>query len=210
MPISPRGKLVGMVRVIIRFFACMVAMAVAAGAAPTVRILIAYHSRTGNTEKMAAAVREGAASVAGVEIVLRKVAEVSADDIIKADGIVLGTPVEWGNLSVEAKRFIDRVGEVLGKAGPTYGEGRTAAVFCTAGSPSNGQEMARLAGIAAFLHMRFVVIGGVNDEGFGSLGPQAMTNGSPPGINERDRAEAKRFGERFARLTLQLRTAAKQ
>jgi NAD(P)H dehydrogenase (quinone) len=197
-----------MARLILRFLACTFLTVAAAGAAPTVRILIAYHSRTGNTEKMAAAVREGAASVAGVEIVLRKVAEVTADDIVKADGIVLGTPVEWGNFSAETKGFIDRVGEALGKAGATYGEGRTAAVFCTAGSPSNGQEMARMSAIAAFLAMRFVIVGGVNDEGFGSLGPQAVTGGKPPGINDRDRAEARRFGERFARITRQLRTVA--
>jgi NAD(P)H dehydrogenase (quinone) len=197
-----------MARPILRFLACTLLMAAAAGAAPAVRILIAYHSRTGNTEKMAVAVREGAASVTGVETVLRKVAEVTPDDIVKADGIVLGTPVEWGNLSAEAKRFIDRVGEALGKAGATYGEGRTAGVFCTGGSPSNGQEMARISAIAAFLAMRFVIVGGVNDEGFGSLGPQAVTGGKPPGVNDRELGDARRFGERFARLTRQMRTAA--
>ena len=197
-----------MARLILRFLACTLLAVAAAGAASPVRILIAYHSRTGNTEKMAAAVREGAASVAGVEIVLRKVAEVTTDDMVKADGIVLGTPVEWGNLSAEAKGFLDRVGAALGKAGATFGEGRTAGVFCTAGSPSNGQEMARMSAIAAFLGMRFVIVGGVNEEGFGSLGPQAVTAGKPPGVNDGDRAEARRFGERFARLTRQLRTAA--
>jgi NAD(P)H dehydrogenase (quinone) len=142
-----------------------------------------------------------------VEIVLRKVADVSVDDIVKADGIVLGTPVEWGSLSAEAKSFLDRVGAVLGKAGSNYGEGRTAGVFCTAGSPSNGQEMARMSAIAAFLAMRFVIIGGVNEEGFGSLGPQAATAGKPPGVGDHDRTDARRFGERFARLTLKWRTA---
>ena len=195
-----------MARFILRILACTLLTPAAAGAASPVRILIAYHSRTGNTEKMAVAVREGAASVAGVEVVLRKAAEVTADDIVKADGIVLGTPVEWGNLSTEAKGFIDRVGAALGKAGATYGEGRTAAVFCTAGSSSNGQEMARFSAIAAFLAMRFVIVGGVNDEGFGSLGPQAVTGGKPPGVGDRDRADARRFGERFARITRQFRT----
>ena len=179
-------------------------------AAPAVRILVAYHSQTGNTAKLAAAVREGAASVAGAEVLLRAVEEATTNDIVKSDGIVLGTPVHWGSLSAESKRFLDRVGEALGKASKTLGEGRTAGMFCTAGGVSNGQEMARLDGIAAFLHMRFVVIGGVNDDGFGSLGPQAVTGGSPPGVSERDRAEARRFGERFARLTLQFRAGAKQ
>jgi NAD(P)H dehydrogenase (quinone) len=177
-------------------------------AAPPVRILIVYHSETGNTETMAAAVREGAASVAGAAVVLRKVADVSDDDIRAADGIVLGTPVQWANLSAAAKRFLDRVADVLGKAGKTYGEGRTAGVFCTAGSPSNGQEMARLGAIAAFLAMRFVIVGGVNSAEFGTLGPQAVTGGAPPGVGTAERADARRFGERFTRITLRLRAAA--
>jgi len=117
--------------------------------------------------------------------------------------------VHWGNLSAESKRFLDRVGEALGKAGKTFGEGRTAGVFCTAANASNGQEMARLAAITAFLGMRFVIIGGVSDENYGSLGPQAVTGGSPAGVNDRQRTEARRFGERFARLTRQFRAAAK-
>ena len=190
---------------------CVALCLVSAGAAaPPVHILIAYHSQTGNTAKMAAAVRDGAASVTGIEVVLRPVDEATAEDIVKADGIVLGTPVHWGSLSTDAKRFLDRMGEALEKGGKTLGEGRTAGVFCTAGAASNGQEMARLASIAAFLHMRFVVIGGVNDGDFGSLGPQAVTGGTPPGVSDRDRAEAKRFGERFARLTAQFRAGMKQ
>ena len=196
-----------MTRLLLRLLAYALLTAAAVGAPSPVRILIAYHSRTGNTEKMAVAVREGAASVPDVEIIFRKVADVTSSDIVSADGIILGTPVEWGNLSAEAKRFLDQLGAALAKAGANYGEGRTAAVFCTAGSPSNGQEMARMSAIAAFLAMRFVIVGGVSDQGFGSLGPQAVTGGKPPGVGDRDRAEARRFGERFARLTRQLRTA---
>jgi NAD(P)H dehydrogenase (quinone) len=184
----------------------LLCMASAFPATP-IRILIAYYSETGNTEKMALSVREGAAGVEGTAVTLRKVADVTEDDIRMADGIVLGTPVQWGSLSVGAKRFLDRVGEVLGKAGKTFGEGRTAGVFCTAGSPSNGQEMARLGAIAAFLAMRFVIVGGVNEEDFGTLGPQSVTAGSPPGVSLRDRDVARRFGERFARVTLRFRTA---
>jgi NAD(P)H dehydrogenase (quinone) len=173
--------------------------------ATPVRILVAYYSETGNTEKMAVAVRDGAASVEGVSVTLRRASEVSDEEIRTADGILLGTPVQWGSIAVGAKRFLDRVGEVLGKAGKTYGEGRTAGVFCTAGSPSNGQEMARLSAITAFLAMRFVIAGGVSEEEFGTLGPQSVTAGTPKGVSARDRADAWRFGERFARLTVRLR-----
>jgi len=87
-------------------------IAQAGNAASPVRILIAYHSQTRNTAKLAAAVRKGAASVAGAEVLLRAVEEATTDDIVKSDGIVLGTPVHWGNLSAEFKRFLDRVGVV--------------------------------------------------------------------------------------------------
>ena len=58
----------------------------------------------------------------------------------------------------------------------------------------------------AFLGMRFVIVGGVNEEEFGTLGPQAVTGDTPPGVSVRDRADARRFGERFARITLHLRS----
>lgn len=180
-------------------------MAFAAGPA---KILVAYYSETGNTEKMAISVKDGAASVEGAVVTLRKAADVTDDEIRSADGIVLGTPVQWGNMAVGAKRFLDRVGEVLGKAGTTLGEGRTAGVFCTAGSPSNGQDMTRMGAIAAFLAMRFVIVGGVNEAEFGTLGPQAVTGGTPKGVSVKDRAEARRFGQRFARVTVRLHGGA--
>lgn len=189
---------------------CVLLLAGAATAAPPVRILIAYHSQTGNTEKLAMAVRDGAASVPEVEVTLRKVSQASAEDIVKADGLAIGTPVHWGNLSAETKSFLDRVGAALGlgKKGATFGEGRMAGVFCTAGGPAGGQDTARLSIIAALLHMRFVIAGGVSGDGYGVLGPQAIAGGAPGGLGKNDLDDARRFGERLARLTKQFRSGA--
>jgi NAD(P)H dehydrogenase (quinone) len=174
---------------------------VALGAQPRARILVAYHSITGNTEKLAQAVSEGAALVPGVEVTLRKVTEASPGDIAHADGILVGTPVHWHNLSAEAKRFLDRIAEALESSGAKdWGEGRTGGAFCTSGGGSGGCETARTSIVDALLAMRFVVIGGVTGEGFGTLGPAA--NG---GVREADRADARRFGERFARLTVRFK-----
>ena len=173
-------------------------------AAEPVRILVAYHSQTGNTETLARAVGEGVASVAGVELTLRKVADATSTEIAKADGLIIGTPVHWHNLSADTKRFLDRVAESLAP-GKTWGEGRTAGSFCTVGGGSGGQEMARMSILSALLAMRFVVIGGVTGEGYGSLGPVATTGMTPPGVSTAARAEARQFGERFARLTRQFR-----
>jgi len=173
----------------------------AAFAAQPIRILVAYHSETGNTEKLAQAVRQGAAVVSGVEVSLRKVAEVKPEEIVAADGIVVGTPVHWSNLSAETKRFLDRAGEALWKA-KTTGEGRTAGAFCTGGAPSMGKDLARVSILSAFLVMRYAVIGGVEAAGYGTLGPEATTH---KGVSEEALKEARQFGQRFARLTRQFR-----
>ena len=62
------------------------------------RVLVAYHSESGNTEALGKALAEGLASVPGVEPIRRKISEVTNEEIRSADGILLGTPVHWANL----------------------------------------------------------------------------------------------------------------
>ena len=194
---------------VVLLFTCLALPAATLAAEAPTRILVAYHSETGNTEGLAKAVRAGAASVSGVEALPRKVADVTTEDIINADGILLGTPVYWGSLTPEAKSFLDRVGNTLMKARKTAGEGRTAGAFCTGGNIASGKELARLAILAGFLHMRFLVIGAVDAEGYGTLGPEATTGAADPGLSPKELEEARRFGERFARLTRQIRSNMK-
>jgi NAD(P)H dehydrogenase (quinone) len=171
---------------------------------PPTRVLIAYHSQTGNTEKLAQSIRAGAASIEGVEVRLRKTSDVTPGEIVAAHGIVLGTPVHWSNMSAESRRFLDRVGDALWKA-KTNGDGRTAGVFCTGGGAAMGKDQTRLSVLAAFLTMRFTVVGGVDDAEFGTLGPEATTGKADPGISAKEQEEARRFGARFARFTRQMR-----
>lgn len=170
------------------------------------RILIAYHSESGNTEKMAQAIRKGAASVTGAEISLRKTVDVKDEEIARYDGILVGTPVQWSNLSAETKKFLDRIGAALWKA-KKNGDGRTAGAFCTGGGVSMGKDVARISILSAFLTMRFMVIGGVDVDGFGTLGAEATTGTADPGLSEKELEEARKFGERFARLTRSRRPA---
>jgi NAD(P)H dehydrogenase (quinone) len=189
------------------WFAAMAALCLGTAAGAQTRpteILIAFHSDTGHTARLAEAVREGAARIDGVKVALRRAEEVSEDDIEQADGIVLGTPVQWAGLAADAKKFLDRLAVVLGS---NLGEGRTAAAFCTGGAVSSGKELARLSILAAFLNMRFLVVGGVDAEGFGILGAQATTGPSSPGLDDVELEEGRRFGERFARLTSRISRA---
>lgn len=181
-------------------------LAAVASAQPPTRILVAYHSQTGNTAKLAEAVRGGAAGVENVTVTLRKADDVKDEDILQADGIVVGTPVHWSNLSAESKRLLDHIGAVLSKD-KSLGDGRTAGAFCTGGGVAMGKDLARISILSAFLTMRFIVIGGVDGYGFGTLGPQATTGPDDPGISDKETAEARDFGRRFALFTRRFRAA---
>jgi NAD(P)H dehydrogenase (quinone) len=171
-------------------------------------ILIAYDSRTGNTERLARAIGEGVSELAGIRAVVKRSSEVREEDIVSSSGIVLGSPVHWGSLSAESKSFLERVGEALIEA-KELGPGstprlRTAGAFVSGGAPSSGKELARLAILAGFLNMRFVAVGGEEADGFGNLGASATTGESDPGLSEGEISDAKRFGARFAAVTLRL------
>ena len=69
--------------------------------APLVKVLVTYHSLSGNTERMAEAVVDGVKSVSGAEALLKRVGKVTADDLFSADAVVVGSPVYWSNMSGE-------------------------------------------------------------------------------------------------------------
>ena len=71
-------------------------------------ILIVYHSQSGNTERMAQAVAEGARTIEGTTVTLKHAGEATAEDLIAAAGVALGTPEYFGTLSGMMKDFFDR------------------------------------------------------------------------------------------------------
>jgi flavorubredoxin len=71
------------------------------------KVLIIYHSLSGNTEKMANAVREGAAS-AGATVTLKKAADADADDMLDCDAVVMGTASYFGYEAGMMKDYFDR------------------------------------------------------------------------------------------------------
>ncbi len=175
---------------------------------PEPSILVVFDSRTGHTENLARAVGEGVSQVEGVVGVVRRREEVRDEEILAASGILLGSPVHWASNSAESKAFLERIGQVLVEAkelgAGTTPRTRAAGAFVTGGAVSSGKELARLSILAAFLNMRFVVVGGEEADGFGTLGAQATTAGSDPGVSEAELEEARRFGKRFASMTLAL------
>ncbi|MBA7484538.1 MAG: flavodoxin [Dehalococcoidia bacterium] len=72
------------------------------------KVLIVYHSQTGNTEEMARAVAEGARSVAGTDVVLKRAFDANADDLIGCNAVAFGTPTNFAYISGGLKDFFDR------------------------------------------------------------------------------------------------------
>lgn len=72
------------------------------------KVLIVYHSQTGNTEEMARAVAEGARSVAGTDVVLKRAFDANAGDLIGCDAVAFGTSTNFAYISGGLKDFFDR------------------------------------------------------------------------------------------------------
>lgn len=72
------------------------------------RILIVYHTHTGNTEKMAQAVAAGAREIEDTEVICKRAAAATLEDLLAADGLAVGTPENFGYMSGMIKDFFDR------------------------------------------------------------------------------------------------------
>lgn len=99
------------------------------------RLLLVYHSQSGRTARLAAAVAEGVQLLADeVELRVLQAPDAGIDDLLWAEGLLLGTPENFGYLSGLMKDFLDR----------TYypAEGKTIglpwALFVSAGNDGSG------------------------------------------------------------------------
>ncbi len=72
------------------------------------RLLILYHSQSGNTERLAKAVYAGANQELGTTTKLIRAFDASLSDLVETDGILIGTPENFGYMSGAIKDFFDR------------------------------------------------------------------------------------------------------
>lgn len=72
-------------------------------------LLLVYSSQSGHTEMMADAVASGAADLANeVELRVMRAPAATLDDLLWANGLLIGTPENFGYLSGLVKDFLDR------------------------------------------------------------------------------------------------------
>lgn len=76
------------------------------------KITIIYDSKTGNTEKMAKAIAEGASKLADIKI--KKIGEAfSLTTITNADAVIFGTPAIYANISNNMNDFLKHLEKFL-------------------------------------------------------------------------------------------------
>ena len=172
----------------------------------SVRILVAYYSRTGNTEQMARGVIEGTKRVPGAVNMLKNVSEVSKEDLDAADGIILGCPTYFANVPGEMKTVID---DWNWKMKVDFTD-KVGGAFATAGGQVGGQEHVVVSLLLFMLHNRMVVVGPLyRNEKTGSIwaesGAAAITGQLDPGVGEGELDGARRLGERVARLATKIK-----
>ncbi len=131
-------------------------------------ILITYHSESGNTQTMAKAIAKGVEQVKGVTYILKPVQEVTQEEVLKADAIILGSPVYNANMTPEVQTFIN--------SWPFEGrplKDKLGAVFVTGGGFSIGEEAVMFSMIRAMMIHGMIIIGGEEVEA--AFGASAIT-----------------------------------
>ena len=147
-------------------------------------ILIVYYSKGGNTEKLAKAVAEGVREGNG-NPTLKPVDEVDVNKLPGYDGIIAGSPVYFGTMAAELKKFFEESVVVrrrlLNKVG---------AAFATSAHRTGGKETTIISILQAMLINGMAVVGDPFETGghYGAAGSDDM------GLKE-GRALGKRVAE---------------
>ena len=190
-------------------------------------ILVLYHSRLGSVQKMARLIARGVESVPGCTAQLRTVPEVSADssaqdqpeagdpwlemdELENCDGLILGSPTRFGNMSAPMKHLLDSTSS-LWMSGAL--SGKPAGVFTSTSSMHGGQESTLLSMLNPLLHHGMLISGIPYSEAalaktttggtpYGASHVAGSTNANP--ISDDEKSLCIALGKRIARFALKL------
>lgn len=173
------------------------------------KVLVLYYSSYGHMETMANAVAEGAGSVAGTEVVVKRVAEIVPEAVAKAshfkldqaapiatvdelpeyDAIIFGVPTRFGRMSAQMANFLDQTGGLWfqGKL-----IGKVASVFTSTATQHGGQETTLISTITSLMHHGMIILGVPFSEQR-LLEGEVMQGGSPYGATTITRGDGSRM-----------------
>ncbi|HCF93599.1 MAG TPA: NAD(P)H:quinone oxidoreductase [Verrucomicrobia bacterium] len=139
------------------------------------KILVLYYSMYGHVETMAAAIAEGARSVEGADVTVKRVPETMPLDVAKKNGakldqaapvatpaeltdydaIIFGTPTRFGNMAAQMRNFLDQTGGIWAKGGLV---GKVGSVFSSTGT-GGGNESTIMSFVNTLIHHGMVYVG---------------------------------------------------
>ncbi|UWQ90787.1 NAD(P)H:quinone oxidoreductase [Rhodobacteraceae bacterium M382] len=139
------------------------------------RVLVLYYSSYGHVRTLAQAEAEGARSIAGTYVDLRRVPETVPDafrenagfadddtpvasptDLEHYDAIIFGTPTLFGMMAGQMKSFLDQAGGLWARNALV---GKVAAVFASTGSQHGGHEATLLSTQIPLQHFGMLIAG---------------------------------------------------
>ncbi|WP_340159954.1 NAD(P)H:quinone oxidoreductase [uncultured Hoeflea sp.] len=198
------------------------------------RILVLYYSSYGHVRALAEAEAEGALSVAGTTVDIRRIPETvpgpvrqaagyidddtpvaTPADLAAYDGIIFGTPTRFGMMAGQMKQFLDQAGGLWAENALV---GKVAAVFASTGSQHGGHEATLLSTHIPLMHFG-MLIAGLPYTFAGQTSADGIIGGAPYGAGtiagadgsraptETDLAGARFQGRHVAELAARLTAA---
>jgi NAD(P)H dehydrogenase (quinone) len=140
------------------------------------KILILYYSSYGHIERMAQAVAEGARSLEGVEVTIKRVPELvpeekarragikldqaapiaTVEELPDYDAVIFGAPTRFGNMASQMRNFLDQTGGIWASGGLI---GKVGSVFTSSATQHGGQDSTILSTHITLLHQGMVIVG---------------------------------------------------
>lgn len=163
------------------------------------KILVLYHSAYGHIETLAKAVAEGAASVPGADVALKRVPETMSEEAMKNagmkvsqaapvaspqelgdyDAIIFGTPTRFGNMTGQMRTFLDQTGGLWAEGALA---GKVGSVFTSTGTGA-GNETTITSFHSTLLHHGMVIAGLPYSVGTELFDVSEVRGGSPYGAS---------------------------
>lgn len=139
------------------------------------KLLVLYYSTYGHVETLSSAIAEGARSVAGVEVTVKRVPETMSPEVAKQygakldqsapvadpkeignyDAIIFGTPTRFGNMAAQMRNFLDQTGSLWMKGALV---GKVGSVFVSTGT-GGGNESTIMSFVNTLMHHGMVYVG---------------------------------------------------
>jgi NAD(P)H dehydrogenase (quinone) len=172
------------------------------------KVLVLYYSMYGHIETMAYAEAEGAKSVAGTEVDIRRVPDIMTEEVARRvgakldqaapiatvadlsnyDAIIFGTPTRFGNMCAQMRNFLDQTGRLWLGGGLI---GKVGSVFTSTGTQHGGQETTITSFHTTLLHHGMIIVG-VPYSCQQIMNMDEITGGSPYGASTLAGGDGKR------------------